>query len=92
MLEGFKRTLGHYLKAIPDLPRDPAGGWWPDPTDHQGRNSNSLHHWRPYLQKNHPSKIKGLDLIVANLSGGVPGGSSQDAGPHQDGLGDPIEL
>ena len=52
MLEGFKRTLGHYLKAIPDLPRDPAGGWWPDPTDHQGRNSNSLHHWRPYLQKN----------------------------------------
>ena len=26
-LEGFKRTLRHYLNAIPNLPRDPARGW-----------------------------------------------------------------
>ena len=81
-LEGFKRTLGNYLNAIPDLPRDPSRGWMPDPTDHQGRSSNSLHHWRPYLQKNFPSKVKNLDLIVSIQSGGVPGGASQDTGPH----------
>ena len=87
--EGFKRTLRHYLDAILDLPRDPAGGWMPDPMDHQGRSSNSLHHWRPFLQKNFPSKVKNLDLIVSIQSGGVPGGASQDAGPHQDSLGTP---
>ena len=43
-LEGFKRILGTYIDAIPDLPRDPAGGWWPDPTDSLGRSSNSLYH------------------------------------------------
>ena len=64
-LEGFKRTLGTYIDAIPDLPRDPAGGWMPDPTDSLGRSSNSLHHWRPFLQKNQPSKLKNLDLIVS---------------------------
>ena len=43
-LEGFKRTLGHYLEAILDLPRDHARGWMPDPMDHKGHSSNSLHH------------------------------------------------
>ena len=64
----------------------------PDPTDSLGRSSNSLYHWRPFLQKNQPSKLKNLDLIVSLQSGGVPGGALQDAGPNQDGLGDPIEL
>ena len=63
-LEGFKRTLGTYIDSIPDLPRDPACGWMPDPTDNLGRKSNSLHHWRPFLQKNDPSKLKILDQIV----------------------------
>ena len=91
-LEGFKRTLGTYIDTIPDLPRDPAGGWMPDPTDSLGRSSNSLHHWRPFLQKNQPSKLKNLDLIVSFQSGGVPGGALQDARPNQEGLRDPIEL
>ena len=64
----------------------------PDPTDSLGRNSKSLHHWCPFLKKNHPLKLNNLDLIVSLHSNCVPGGASQDAGPNQDGLGDPIEL
>ena len=89
-LEGFKRTLGTYIDSIPDLPRDPAGGWMPDPTDNLGRNSNNLHHGRPFLKKNYPSKLNNLDQIVQLHSYGVPGGVSQDAGPSSDSLGDPI--
>ena len=87
-LEGFKRTLGNYLQAIPDLPRDPGGGWMPDPTDQSGYSSNSLHHWRPFLQKNYPSKIKIVDLIISIQPGAVPGGASQESGLHQDTLED----
>ena len=85
-LEEFKRTLGNYLRAIPDLPRDP-GGWMQDPPDQSGHSSNSLHHWRPFLQKNFPSKIKDIDLIIS-IQSGVPGGASQDTGLHQDALED----
>ena len=77
-LEGFKRSLGAYLQCIPDLPRDQAGGWMPDPKDSKDRHSNSLYHWRPYIQRNFPQKAKDLEKIVLNNSYGVPGGMSQE--------------
>ena len=77
-LEGFKRLLGTYINAIPDLPRDPAGGWWPDPTDSLGRSSNSLYHWHPFLQKTQPTSLKNLDLIVSSQPGAALGDVPQD--------------
>ena len=76
-LEGFKRSLGLYLSCIPDLPRDQAGGWMPDPKDSKGRHSNSLYHWRPHLQKIFPQKTKEMENIILFCSYGVPGGMSQ---------------
>ena len=91
-LEGFKRTLGTYIDSIPDLPRDPAGGWMPDPTDNLGGNSNSLHHWRPFLQKNYPTRLNNLDQIVLLRSYGVPGGLSQETDPSGQTTPDPCET
>ena len=83
-LEGFERLLGTYIDAIPDLPRDPAGGWWPDPTDSLGRSSNSLYHWRPFLQKTQPTSLKNLDLIVSSQTGAALGDVLQDGEPNQE--------
>ena len=82
-MDGFKKLLGTYIDTIPDLPHDPAGGWWPDPTDNHGRNSNSLYHWRPFLQKTQAASLKQLDLIVSSQ----PGAAQGDAPPE----GDPIQ-
>ena len=84
-LEGFKRTLGTYIDCSPNLPRDQAGGWMPDPTDNLGRHSNSQHHWRPFLKKNHPTKLNNLDQIVLLRSYGVPGGIAQETGTSPNG-------
>ena len=83
-LEGFKRLLGTYIDAIPDLPRDPAGGWWPDATDNLGRSSNSLYHWPPFLQKTQPTSLKDLDLIVSSHPGAALGDVPQDGEPNQE--------
>ena len=77
-LEGFKRSLGAYLQCIPDLPRDQAGGSMPDPKDSRDRHSNSLYHWRPYIQRNFPQKAKEMEKIVLYTSYSVPGGMSQE--------------
>ena len=83
-LDGFKRLLGTYIDAIPDLPRDPAGGWWPDPKDSHGRNSNSLYHWRPFLQKTQAASLKQLDLIVSSQPGAAQGDVLPEVEPVQD--------
>ena len=83
-LEGFKRILGTYIDAIPDLPHDPAGGWWPDPTDSHGRNSNSLYHWCLFLQKTQAASLKNLDLIVSSQPGAALGDTPQEGEPNQE--------
>ena len=50
----------------------------PDPKDHLGRHSNSLYHWRPFLQKQYPNKIKDMEQIILLCSYGIPGGISQE--------------
>ena len=72
-LDGFKKILGTYIEAIPDLPRDQAGGWMPNPTDNHGRNSNSLQHWRPYLQKNQNAAFNQLELMISSQPGAAEG-------------------
>ena len=81
-LNGFKRLLGTYIDAIPDLPRDPAGGWMPNPTDNHGRSSNSLYHWRPFLQKTQGASFKQLEVIVSSQ----PGAAQGDVQPEEDHL------
>ena len=93
-LDGFKRLLGTYIDAIPDLPRDPAGGWWPDPTDNHGRNSNSLYHWCPFLQKTQAASLKKLDLIVSSQPGAAQGDVHPEEDPlqeDQDGVWGPVQ-
>ena len=51
-LQGFKSILGPYIRVVPDKPRDNQGGWFPNPVNEAGQYSNSLTHWRPWLQKN----------------------------------------
>ena len=53
-LQGFKSLLGQYLRLVPDKPRDNPGGWFPNPVNEMGQFSNSLAHWRPWLQKKCP--------------------------------------
>ena len=53
-LQGFKSILGSYLRLVPDKPRDNQGGWFPNPVNEAGQHSNSLTHWRPWLQKRCP--------------------------------------
>ena len=53
-LQGFKSILGSYLRLVPDKPRDNPGGWFPNPVNETGQYSNSLTHWRPWLQKKCP--------------------------------------
>ena len=53
-LQGFKAILGSYLRLVPDKPRDNQGGWFPNPVNETGQHSNSLTHWRPWLQKRCP--------------------------------------
>ena len=53
-LQGFKAILGSYLRLVPDKPRDNQGGWFPNPVNETGQHSNSLIHWRPWLQKGCP--------------------------------------
>ena len=53
-LNGFKGVLGRYLKLVPDKPRDLSGGWMPNPTNSAGIHSNSLVHWRHFLQHINP--------------------------------------
>ena len=81
-MDGFKKLLGTYINAIPDIPQDPAGGWWPDPTDNHGRNSNSLYHWHPFLQKTQTASLKQLELIVSSQ----PGAAQGDVQPEEDPL------
>ena len=81
-MNGFKRLLGTYIDAIPDLPHDPAGGWMPNPTDNHGRSSNSLYHWRPFLQKTQGASFKQLEVIVSSQ----PGAAQGDIRPEEDHL------
>ena len=53
-LQGFKSILGSYLRLVPDKPRDNQGGWFPNPVNEVGQFSNSLTHWRPWLQRSCP--------------------------------------
>ena len=54
-LEGFKVTLGNYLNKVPDRPRDVSSGWMPAAVDQvTGHNSNSIIHWRIFLNKTNP--------------------------------------
>ena len=51
----FKSILGDYLNRVPDRPRDLVNGLMPEPVDSvSGQNSNSLVHWRIYLEKSYP--------------------------------------
>ena len=53
-LQGFKAILGSYLRLVPDKPRDNQEGWFPNLVNEVGQYSNSLTHWRPWLQKHCP--------------------------------------
>ena len=52
----------------------------PDPTDSHGRNSNSLYHWRPFLQKTQAASLKQLEVIVSSQ----PGAAQGDVRPEED--------
>ena len=54
----------------------------PDPTDSHGRSSNSLHHWRPYLQKTQKAAFKQLEVIVSSQ----PGAAQGDVQPEENHL------
>ena len=45
----------------------------PDPTDNHRRNSNSLYHWRPFLQKTQTAAFKQLEVIVLSQPGAARG-------------------
>ena len=54
-VNGFKTVLNTFLSVVPDQPRDAGSGYYPlvtDPTKHTP--SNSLIHWRQYLEKMFP--------------------------------------
>lgn len=52
---GFKSMLDTYLELVPDQPRDLVGGHLPAAVDiNTGVNSNSLVHWRSFLQSRNP--------------------------------------
>ena len=54
-LEGFKVTLRNYLDKVPDRPRDVSSGWMQAAVDQvTGSNSNSIIHWRIFLNKTNP--------------------------------------
>ena len=55
-VNGFKTTLNSYLWLIPDNPRDVGTGSYPAPTDPvKNTKSNSIIHWRTYLEKEFPT-------------------------------------
>merc|ERR1712237_52439 len=54
----------------------------PDPTDNHGRNSSSLYHWRPFLQKTQGASLKQLKVIVSSQ----PGAAQGDVRPEEDHL------
>ena len=49
--EGFKAVLRTYLNVVPDMPRDLSAEWYPNPLDANGHHSNSLVHWRMFLNQ-----------------------------------------
>ena len=52
---GFKNTLTEYLSLVPDHPRTIRTGYMPAPTDTNSQcKSNSLLHWRTYLERSCP--------------------------------------
>ena len=52
---GFKNTLTEYLKLVPDHPRSHHTGYMPAATDITTQcKSNSLVHWRAFLEKHSP--------------------------------------
>ena len=54
-VNGFKTILNTYLSEVPDQPRDAGSGYYPLPTDPiKHTPSNSLIHWRQYLEKMFP--------------------------------------
>ena len=51
----FKAVLDDYLSKVPDQPRDLVNGFLPAATDpNTGQISNSIEHWRKFLQKSNP--------------------------------------
>ena len=51
----LKKTLNSYLQFIPDNPLDVGTGSYPLPTDPvKNTQSNSIIHWRTYLEKKFP--------------------------------------
>ena len=54
-VNGFKTVLNSYLSVVPDNPRDVGSGHYPLPTDPiKHTPSNSLIHWRTYLERMFP--------------------------------------
>ena len=52
----FKKILNSYLRLIPDNPRDVGTGSYPAPTDIvKNTRSNSIIHWRVYLERKFPN-------------------------------------
>ena len=54
-VNGFKTVLNSYLSVVPNNPRDVGSGSYSLPTDpNKHTKSNSLIHWRTYLEKKFP--------------------------------------
>ena len=52
----FKTVLNAYLRRVPNQPRDINTGWMPAATNQTNHTkSNSLIHWRTYLERNVPN-------------------------------------